>query len=697
MRRALLALCLALPLLAAPAAAHETDGRGTPIDRGAIRAALQGAEPPVLASPRARCGPGSRPETGMQGRVPPGAPADGFTCNLTQIGHIGESGGFKVHRYVDRAGHECAYYDTTLLFPTNVVNLSSAPTGTAVLDMSDPTKPVRTATLITPAMQTPHESLVLNERRGLLAAVTGNALAYPGIVDVYDVGADCRHPELLSSLPVGVLGHESGFAPDGRTFYATSLSTGHVTAVDLTDPRLPRILWVGEYRSHGLTLSEDGNRAYVAASQGLIILDTSEVQARRPDPQVREVSRLSWSNLTIPQVAIPVTIGGRPFLVEIDEFSGSETSNGPESNGSRVGAGRIIDIADERRPRTISNFRLEVHQPENRAQLADDPGASSFVQGYAGHYCNVPRAQDPGIVACGFIASGLRVFDIRDPYGPKELAYFVAPPATGSSPGEPSNYAMSSPDFAPERREIWYSDGNSGFYALRMREGVWPFAGEAGGRARCVGSPGFGSVATVPVGRGVRMRFTRRVDLPVRVDVFRVSRARRVLREHLVARFGGRTRSFTWNGVPNRGEDPLGPGDYFVRFTMGRGGGRYDVRRLVLRRGANGRFVRRPGHYRRATCSVLRKFKLERPVFGGRQRRPLRASYRLTSRARVTVTVLRGRRVVRRFGPAERRAWRTYRLALSARGLPAGDYRVRLEAVGPNGRLTATVVARRIG
>jgi hypothetical protein len=35
--------------------------------------------------------------------------------------------------------------------------------------MSEPDQAVRTASLLTPAMQTPHESLVLNEKRGLLA------------------------------------------------------------------------------------------------------------------------------------------------------------------------------------------------------------------------------------------------------------------------------------------------------------------------------------------------------------------------------------------------------------------------------------------------------------------------------------------------------------------------------------------------
>jgi len=490
-----------------------------------------------IAAPRAQCGPGSQPEPGLQGRVPAGAPADGYRCNTTQLSHEGTAGGYKVERYVDAAGRECAYYDTTLLFPTNALpaTLSAQLTGVAVLDMSDPARPVRTATLQTPAMQSPHESLLLNQKRGLLAAVLGNPTFGPGVIDLYDVSEDCRNPALQSSLPVGVLGHESGFTLDGNTFYATSLGTDTVTAVDVSDPRLPRTLWSGEASSHGLTLSDDGNRAYLAADDGLLILDTSEIQARKPNPQPREISRLTWPNVTIPQVALPVTIGGKPMLVEIDEFSADEDGD-TTSHGVRVGAGRIIDISDERAPKVISDIRLEVHQPENRAAIAGDPGASSPVQGYAGHYCSVPQATDPGIVACSFIASGLRVFDVRDPYAPKEIAYFVAPPANmGGSPAplDRSNYAMSKASFAPERGEIWYSDGNSGFYAVRVTNGVWPFASASQlglpTARRCLSRRAF-TIRLRP--RGTRLRSARvTVDgKPVKVLKGRRLRARIDLR-----------------------------------------------------------------------------------------------------------------------------------------------------------------------
>jgi hypothetical protein len=455
-------------------------------------------EPPLVPVPRAACRPGDVPEPDMQGRVPAddvaaGGAAEGYRCQVDVVGRHGSTGGFKVERYVDAAGRECAYYDTTRVFPSDVVaQLRAGLTpGVAVLDMTDPARPVQTATLSTPAMLTPHESLLVNQRRGLLAAVAGNALFQAGQVDVYDLTADCRTPVLKSSLPVGVLGHESGFSPDGNTFWAASLGASTLTAIDLTDPARPRTVYVGQHDTHAVTISDDGNRAYLAAGagfprneltlrapvDGLEVLDVSQVQARRPAPQVTRIGALTWDSVTIPQAALPVTIGGRPYLVQVDEFAYGDYAgqDGIKANGERVGAARIIDISDETAPRVVSNLRLEVHQPENRAALAGDPGASSQTGGYAGHYCAVPRREEPEIVACTFLASGLRVFDIRDPLAPREVAYFVAP----VPPGGPANSAFSSPSFSPERREVWYSDGESGFWALRLSEAAWPQAGAA--------------------------------------------------------------------------------------------------------------------------------------------------------------------------------------------------------------------------
>jgi hypothetical protein len=430
------------------------------------------------------------------------------------IAHQGTEGGFKVFRYTDSQNHECAFYDSTLMFPLNALNPGAGAEGVFVLDMSDPSHPVQTDTLVTPPMLSPHESVNLNSERGLLAAVNGNLTTEPGLVAIYDVHADCRHPALQSLAPVARFGHESGFTKDGKTFYATSTALQSVTAIDVTDPKNPHAIWQGKVLSHGMTLSDDGNRAYIADPDGnMLILDTSEIQARKPNPQTREVSRLTWQAASIPQNAIPFTKAGKPYVLEFDEYNQGTTTIGGDRD--QVGAGHIVDIGDETKPRVIANLRLAINQPAEHAAAtaAGDPGTNNPAQGYAAHYCNMPTQVDPTIVACSFIASGLRVFDISDLTHPKEIAYYVAPPAPRSENGfMNSNFAMSKPAFVPERREIWWTDGTSGFYVLRVDASVWDAANAgASGPAACTART---RSRKVGVRRGVttsvHVRLTRR-------------------------------------------------------------------------------------------------------------------------------------------------------------------------------------------
>lgn len=459
---------------------------------------LAGRAEPSLLTPKAVCGPGSRPETGTQGRVSlaeheSGRAALGYTCNTQEVGRWqpadppqGSVGGFKVFRYFDKAGRECAFYDSTLLFPGQYAN--GEPSGVNVLDMTDHANPVLTTTLLTPAMQTPHESLVLT-KDGLLVAVAGTAATYPGVMDIWDASEDCRAPVWKSTTPVAPFGHESGLSPDGKTYYVASPGTPTVVAVDISDPLLPKPLGNLPFYSHGMGISADGNRAYMACigvsgsvnafsggdvrdvpdpqkDRGLVIVDISQFQSRALAPQAVEISRLQWSPMSIPQNAIPFTSRGRRYLLEIDEY-GQQVE---------VGAARIIDIQDEAKPFVVSNLRLEVHDPANFAAQDGDNGATFAGQGYAGHYCAMPTDKDPTIVACSMILSGLRVFDIRDVRNPREVAYFNAPipPKLVPFPTPASNYAMSAPAFVPEKKEIWYTDSNVGFFVVKVTNGAWP-------------------------------------------------------------------------------------------------------------------------------------------------------------------------------------------------------------------------------
>ncbi len=199
----------------------------------------------------------------------------------------------------------------------------------------------------------------------------------------------------------------------------------------------------------------------------------------------------------------------------------------------------------------------------------------------------------------------------------------------------------------------------------------------------CVSDSGLRSARVRGARRGrVRLAFKRRFKMPVTVEVLRASPAR--LRRVSRAR---RVKSFTLRRK-------LRAGRYVARFTAIGRTGKPDVRErtFTVRRGrarSGGR-----SFSRRATCATLTSATLRSPLFGGRADRPLRLRYRLSRRARVSIAVLRGRRVVRRLRPAARNAG-AHRVVVRSAKLRRGPYRVRIVVRAGKGRGAATLAARR--
>ena len=465
-----------LGLIALPGAAASAQGADTAVFEGPV--------------PRADCGPGSRPESGLQGQVPLAdrqseRSSEGYTCNLDLVGHYGADDGFEGAEWQMAWYGHCAYYDTRLSGTQNR-------RGTIVLDVSDPTRPRYSTNLTTPAMTDPWESLKVNQSRGLLAGVFVADVQGGAFFDVYDVKEDCAHPKLLASVAINGLGHEGDWAPDGKTYYATGVSS-MVTAIDVTEPTAPQPItaFFPPTAIHGLGVSEDGNRLYLAhvnpdvarsfvdggpnttAANGLGIWDVSAIQSRAPLPEAPLVGTALWSDGAAGQHAIPITSNGKPYTVFVDELS--------------RGAVRIIDISNERRPKVISKLKTEIQMPDRLALANADTRRPPYENhgrvpgtfGYDAHYCSTDRTHDPTIVACSEFQSGLRVFDIRDVHHPKEIAYYNPGgdgyAAPGSFGGTYAAYASAQPRIVAERGEIWFTDQDRGFYVVRFANRAWPF------------------------------------------------------------------------------------------------------------------------------------------------------------------------------------------------------------------------------
>ena len=215
------------------------------------------------------------------------------------------------------------------------------------------------------------------------------------------------------------------------------------------------------------------------------------------------------------------------------------------------------------------------------------------------------------------------------------------------------------------------------------------------GAPRCVTTRAITSASATPSGR--LLRFAFRATSPVTVDLFRQSSGSQVLGERLVRRFRDVRGAVRWNGRDRRGR-ALGDGIYIARFSAKAANGLRDTRRIALVR-RNGRFARLPAYSGTDGCGIVRSFKLERPVFGGRTNRALNLSFRLGEQATATVTVRRGSRTVRTFRARAYAAGRTHRLRSTVKRstFPRGRYRVVLSVRDARGRVTTrTLTAQRI-
>jgi hypothetical protein len=474
-----------------------TTGPTTPVPRAALRAASAPATPPHYRG----CGPDARPETGLQGAVPKadqrsGQSRPGYRCNLRLVGQntIGARGAnMQLAWYED-----CAYVGIIGTREFNPASANPAVEGIGVIDASDPAHPEHVQTIISPVGRNQHEGLEVNAKRGMLVAEVGGISAR--YIEIYDVSEDCRHPVLKATYDSGKnTFHGLKISDDGTTIYATD-GIGQGTAskplhiIDVTDMSNPRLVktWGpgdegGEFHLiHDLDLSVDGTRAYLGAapantsisglgatavSEGnigptVVTLDTTDIVEHAPEPDLDVVSTVKTPNFghTIQRA----TIGGKPYMIASGESPFATGLNCPWAWGY------LIDMSDERAPQVMSQLKLEVNQPQNCA------AANADNVTYSIHYVGVDDERNTTKVFYTYYGAGLRVFDVRDPAHPTEIAYYHPPaqpdtvldPLIGTLGGDAQtpdwDSATSVVRYRPETGQIWVATIGGGLSILEL-------------------------------------------------------------------------------------------------------------------------------------------------------------------------------------------------------------------------------------
>jgi hypothetical protein len=226
---------------------------------------------------------------------------------------------------------------------------------------------------------------------------------------------DPYNPRTVGFVNIGTGSHNTTIHPSGDYLYNSAngigASIGQLDYVDISDlanpVKLGRLSLETGLENHDITFSADGSRAYVAAINQSLILDTTDPAA----PSI--LSRIVNASATIHHQADPVTLthpvlGERTYLVITDEFGGAA------GNAVCPGGGLIIyDITGELElaPVFVGAWfipQAEVNQGDGRGSLGILPACTSHVLRFH---------PDAGIMTIGWYSAGVRVVDISDLIG----------------------------------------------------------------------------------------------------------------------------------------------------------------------------------------------------------------------------------------------------------------------------------------
>lgn len=355
----------------------------------------------------------------------------------------------------------------------------------SILDVTDPTRPVRVHVLAGPEGVS---TLQVQVADGLMVGALEDPLGRDpsqgwsgeGGVMIFDV-ADPTSPRLLGRWRSGGRGTHRNFYAGGRYVYAAAnvpgLYANCLVVLDISDPanpaetgrfHLPEQDLSGgrpsrHYSLHGPAHVE-GDRAYLPyGAGGLVILDVAN--PARP----KQVSRLdfgpAWGSWLGVHTTLPLP--GRELIV-VNTEAIEERCEEP------LNFAVLVDSSDETAPRVISMLPLPAPPPD-----APYPNFSlrggRFGPHNQHHHNHLPfLLHDDNLVYLTYFNAGLRLFDITDPLLPREIAWYLPDdPTTRRGPRPVTALTSSSEDVLVDTRGFVYlTDKNHGLQILRRTDGA---------------------------------------------------------------------------------------------------------------------------------------------------------------------------------------------------------------------------------
>lgn len=320
-----------------------------------------------------------------------------------------------------------------------IAHLGLSPMALTIVDAEDPEEP-RVITQIPHApnthahkVQIAGEILIQNQELPPFAKKDPNIPHEAGI-RVYDISRPAAPREIGYFRVPGKGVHRMWFS-DGRYAHVASTMDGFrervYLIVDLSNPSSPRkagLWWIPGTREgeepprgwvpfpgehfyvHGII--PHGNRAYVSmVDAGMAILDISDIAS----PKL--VSRLDWSPPYGGYTHTTLPLPGRGLVVATDESIKDNCQEGDK----RVW---VVDIREERNPVTVSSFPVPQGDFCKRGLRF---GPHNVHENRPGSF------QSEKLFFVTYYNAGLRIVDLRNPYRPEEVGYFIPPPPEGQA------------------------------------------------------------------------------------------------------------------------------------------------------------------------------------------------------------------------------------------------------------------------
>lgn len=333
---------------------------------------------------------------------------------------------------------------------------------------------------------------------------------------IYDIEKDPENPEFLSYWDCGVPNSNGvhRFMYDGGDYVHLSAETRGFEGliyriVDISDPRNPKEVgrwwWPDQYADgyvgrtfdpnaphvpdfmakgwlHGPPFVRDGYAYCGYCGEGLVVLDVKDFT--RP----RLVGHLPFqptfsSYYAGAQTHTVLPLPGRDYVVVTNEgerYMWFVPNNDPEINGKKIGNRvqalnnlHMVDVSDPTMPTLIAEFPY----PE----VPEDFPYKNFQQiglgvngPFGPHNLHEPMPGKPWLeqrgdrVYCCYFHAGLRVYDVSDPFIPKEIAYFIPPNPSRSTFMPGPNIACTEDLIVDDRGYIYIDNNNDGMYILKM-------------------------------------------------------------------------------------------------------------------------------------------------------------------------------------------------------------------------------------